>query len=101
MFRKLYETESEAVTVIIDGVSVVAELGETVAAVLLRQEEPWSRLTPVTRSKRSPYCMMGVCFECLAKVDGVDSIQTCLRAVCDRMRIERQTEKRRISPLTA
>jgi hypothetical protein len=96
MFRKLHESESGVLTINIDGVSAAADPDESVAAVLLRQAEPWSRLTPVTQSKRAPYCMMGVCFECLAEVDGVASVQTCLEPVCDGMRVSRQTGKRRI-----
>jgi predicted molibdopterin-dependent oxidoreductase YjgC len=101
MFRKLHEPGPRALTITIDGVSVSAEPGESVAAVLLRQAEPWSRLTPVTQSKRAPYCMMGVCFDCLAEVDGVASVQTCLKPVCNGMRVARQTGKRRIDALTA
>jgi hypothetical protein len=96
MFRKLHEPESGALTIEIDGVPAVAESGENVAAVLLRQSEAWSRLTPVSRRKRAPYCMMGVCFDCLAEVDGVASVQTCLKPVRDGMRVARQTGARRI-----
>jgi D-hydroxyproline dehydrogenase subunit gamma len=101
MFRKLHEPLPDGLTIEIDGVPAVAESGETVAAVLLRQREPWSRLNPVSRSKRAPYCMIGVCFECLAEVDGVTSVQTCLKPVCAGMRVTRQTGKRRIDPLSA
>lgn len=100
MFRKLHEPGARALTISVDGVFVLAERGESVAAVLLRQTELWSRLTPVSQSKRAPYCMMGVCFECLAEVDGVASVQTCLRPVCDGMRVRRQTGKRRIDPFS-
>jgi hypothetical protein len=34
--------------------------------------------------------MMGVCFECLAVVDGVTSQQTCLVEVKEGMKVERQ-----------
>ena len=98
MFRKLHELKSGGLTINIDGVPVAADPDESVAAVLLRQAEPWSRLTPVTQSKRAPYCMMGVCFECLAEVDGVASVQTCLEPVCNGMRVSRQAGKRRIGP---
>ncbi len=100
MFRKLHEPSPRALTITIDDISVSAEAGESVAAVLLRQAEPWSRLTPVTQRKRAPYCMMGVCFDCLAEVDGVASVQTCLKPVCDGMRVARQIGKRRIDALT-
>jgi hypothetical protein len=96
MFRKLHDIGADRVTIEIDGVPVVAEAGETVAAVLLRQAEAWNRLTPVSGAKRGPYCMMGVCFECLAEVDGVASTQTCLVSVRDGMRVTRQTGKRRL-----
>lgn len=96
MFRKLHEPGPGRVTIDIDGVAAVAEPGESVAAVLLRQNEPWSRLAAVTQSRRAPYCMMGVCFECLAEVDGIASVQTCLKPVCDGMRVARQVGKRKI-----
>lgn len=96
MFRKLHEPDPQRVTVHIDGVPTLAEPGESVAAVLLRQSEDWSRLTPVSGSRRAPYCMMGVCFDCLAEIDGVASVQTCLKPVCEGMKIKRQRGKRRI-----
>ena len=59
----------------------------------------WSRLTPVTQSKRAPYCMMGVCFDCLAEVDGVASVQTCLSRCVTACASARQIGKRRISTM--
>jgi NADH dehydrogenase/NADH:ubiquinone oxidoreductase subunit G len=40
--------------------------------------------------------MMGACFECLAVVDGRPNVQTCMMAVRDGMRIERQNGARTI-----
>jgi predicted molibdopterin-dependent oxidoreductase YjgC len=97
MFRKLHDPGPDAVTIFIDDVPVAAELGEMIAAVLLRQPEAWSRRTPVSLSPRAPYCMMGVCFECLAEVDGVASTQTCLTPVKAGMRITRQQGRRALS----
>lgn len=96
MFRKLHELSPDHVTVFLDGVPVTAESDETIAAVIVRQPEPWSRLTPATHGKRAPYCMMGVCFECVAEVDGIASVQTCLMRVADGMRILRPVGKRKI-----
>jgi len=98
MFRKLHEPGAQALTLTIDGVPVTAEPGETVAAVLLRQQTAASRTTPVNESPRAPYCMMGVCFDCLAIVDGVASTQTCLVTVREGMRVERQFGKRSVLP---
>ncbi|KRE24605.1 (2Fe-2S)-binding protein [Bosea sp. Root483D1] len=97
MFRKLHDPGPQAVTIFIDGRPVVAELGESVAAVLLRQQEGWSRTTPVSASPRAPYCMMGVCFECLVEVDGQGSVQSCLTPVANGMRIARQQGRRSLS----
>ncbi|MDD9731548.1 (2Fe-2S)-binding protein [Mameliella sp. AT18] len=97
MFRKLHNPGGTELTVYIDDVAVPAEAGESVAAVLLRQEACWVRLTPVKETKRAPYCMMGVCFDCLAEVDGVGSVQTCLTTVEDGMSIVRQLGKRRLA----
>ena len=96
MFRKLRDHYPGEITIEIDGVPAAAEPGESVAAVLLRQNDPWSRLTPVTQSRRAPFCMMGVCFDCVAEVDGNPSVQTCLKQVQNGMRVSRQTGKRRI-----
>ncbi|MYZ45300.1 (2Fe-2S)-binding protein [Schauerella aestuarii] len=96
MFRKLNESSAQALTLTIDGVPVVAEPGESVAAVLVRQQNPVARNTPVAQSPRAPYCMMGVCFDCLAIVDGVASTQTCLVTVRDGMRVARQYDKRKV-----
>ena len=97
MFRKLHDPGPQAVTIFIDGRPVAAELGESVAAVLLRQPEGWSRTTPVSQSPRAPYCMMGVCFECLVEIDGQGSVQSCLTPVANGMRIARQQGRRSLS----
>lgn len=98
MFRKLHDAGAPALTLTIDGTAVSASPGETVAAVLLRQEPAATRTTPVHESPRAPYCMMGVCFDCLAIVDGVASTQTCLVTVREGMRVQRQFGKRSLLP---
>ena len=89
MFRTLHEP-SDPVTLHIDGVAAMARPGETVAAVMLRQAEAWTRRSPISGERRAPYCMMGVCFECLAEVDGQGSTQTCLTVVREGMQVRRQ-----------
>lgn len=93
MFRKLRDpTPGLAITV--DGLAVAADPGDSVAAVLLRLEPPLARTAAVDGSARAPYCLMGICFDCLAVVDGVPSTQTCMTPVRDGMRVERQHGKR-------
>jgi predicted molibdopterin-dependent oxidoreductase YjgC len=96
MFRKLHEP-TQAVTVHIDGTPVSAEVGETVAAVLLRQAEPWARVAPVSGARRAPYCLMGACFDCLAEVEGLGAVQTCLMPVSEGMRVSRLTGRRELT----
>jgi predicted molibdopterin-dependent oxidoreductase YjgC len=90
MFRKLHEPADPAVTMSIDGVSVRAEVGESVAAVLLRNEPFHARESPTGCGKRAPYCLMGICFECLVIVDGTTTVRACTVVARDGMRIERK-----------
>ena len=64
--------------------------GTTVAAALLLNGAGPFRTTPVKSAPRAPYCMMGVCFDCLVEVDGKPSRQACLTTVRDGMVIRRQ-----------
>jgi hypothetical protein len=99
LFRKLDDPGGTPPTLslTIDGQAVSAEPGDSVAAALLRLSPPLSRTTPVKGSLRAPYCMMGVCFECLAIVDGVASTQTCLVEVQQGMCVERQHGRRQVA----
>jgi predicted molibdopterin-dependent oxidoreductase YjgC len=42
--------------------------------------------------------MMGVCFDCLAEIDGVANRQSCMIEVRPGMRISRQMRARAIDP---
>lgn len=64
--------------------------GISVAAALLMSGINRFRATPVSESPRAPYCMMGVCFECLVDIDGVPNRQSCLIEVAEGMRIRSQ-----------
>lgn len=90
MFRKARPGTPNA-TVIVDGQVVEAEIGEPLAAVILRTARPYTRTHPVSGAPRAPYCMMGVCHDCIAIVDGVASIQTCRVTVRDGMVVQRQS----------
>lgn len=96
MFRKLTSPSAsgDRLTIYIDNEATDAYVGETVAGALLRQASTIARTTPVKGTPRAPFCMMGVCFDCLAIVDGVASTQTCLVTVRDGMRVERQHGRR-------
>ncbi len=78
------------VTVLVDGQSVVAFEGESVAAVLVAQEGLATRMT-VNGAPRGIFCGMGVCYDCLVVVDGVPNTRACMTAVQTDMRIDRQS----------
>jgi D-hydroxyproline dehydrogenase subunit gamma len=95
MFRRLPDlTGAALVTVSIDGARIIARTGDTVAAALLLGGARTTRVSPVSGAPRAPYCMMGVCFECLVTVDGVGNRQGCLIEVQPGMRIETQKARR-------
>ncbi len=97
MFKKLPDAAAATVTVHIDGKPFEAPAGSSVAAAMLLAGESVTRAAPVSGAPRGPYCMMGVCFECLVQIDGVPNQQSCLIPVAAGMRIERQRGKPRIS----
>lgn len=88
MFERLPETAPATVSIMIDGKAVAARAGDTVAAALLAAGFERCRTTPVSGAPRAPYCMMGVCFECLVVIDGVGNRQACLVPVREGMRVE-------------
>jgi predicted molibdopterin-dependent oxidoreductase YjgC len=74
-----------------EGEELSAYRGDTVAAALLAGDHWQFRTTPVSGAPRGPFCMMGVCFECLVEIDGVANRQACMTEVRDGMRIKRQS----------
>ena len=87
-------TPGAPVAITVDGKAISARTGDTVAAALLAAGIDHCRTTPVTGAPRAPYCLMGVCFDCLVTIDGVGSRQACLVPVRDGMAIETQLGKR-------
>ncbi|TPJ71282.1 (2Fe-2S)-binding protein [Mesorhizobium sp. B2-7-1] len=73
-----------------EGSPVPFRSGDSVAAALLAAGVSPLRETPVDQSPRAPYCMMGVCFECLVEIDGRQNQQSCLTRACPGMIIKRQ-----------
>ncbi len=93
MFKRLGDTGT-AVTLKVDGKPIRARAGDTVAAAMLAAGLDHCRTTPVTGAPRAPYCLMGVCFDCLVTIDGVGSRQGCLVPVREGMAVETQLGRR-------
>ncbi len=94
----MYATRPEArpatVEVSVDGVAVMVPVGASAAAAVLLAGAAAIRETAVSGAPRLPYCMMGVCFDCLAEVDGAPNVQACMVTVAAGMRIARQAGAR-------
>lgn len=96
MFRRLPEDARAVVTLRVDGRSIEAREGDSVAAALLAAGLLQSRSTPVNQVPRAPYCMMGVCFDCLMSIDGVGSRQACMVPVRQGMEVRTQHGPRQL-----
>jgi D-hydroxyproline dehydrogenase subunit gamma len=94
MFVRLPEAGGTTVSLTIDGKRTEAQSGDTVAAAMIAAGLTHCRTTAISGAPRAPYCMMGVCFDCLVTVDGVGNRQACLVPVRGGMRIESQSGKR-------
>lgn len=101
MFRRLPEAAHDMVRFTIDGRDAEARRGDSVAAALLAAGMDACRTTPASGAARGPYCLMGVCFECLVVIDGVGNRQGCLVAVTDGMRVETQRGARNLGEASA
>lgn len=85
------DTSGETVRFTFEGRDVEARAGETIAAALIASGETTTRSSVVSGAPRGPFCMMGVCFECLVEIDGVPNRQACMIAVEPGMQVTRQT----------
>ena len=96
MFKRLPDAAGDSVEIVIEGKAVKARDGDSVAAALFAAGLLACRTTAVSGAPRGPYCMMGVCFDCLVTIDGAPNQQGCMIKVSPGMRIERQQGARRI-----
>jgi hypothetical protein len=97
MFRPRPETPRPTVAVTVEGRTIAVPAGASAAAAALVAGFDSVRET-VGGSERAPYCMMGVCFDCLIEIDDVPNCQGCMVEVRNGMRINRQIGPRRIDP---
>lgn len=86
MLSRLHRIE-QSVQFTFDGVVVQAERGDMLASALLAAGIDHVRQSVVSGSPRAPYCLMGICFECLVTVDGAQNRQACLIEVEDGMTV--------------
>lgn len=93
MFRQT-DKPVDTVTITFDEMPFEVGAGQTLAAALLAQGINALRKSIVGNQPRAPYCLMGVCFECLVQIDGVENRQACMTVVREGMRISSQSGAR-------
>jgi len=90
LFSFIEPDQRKQVTICFEGKDMQVPEGVSVAAALLANGVRHFRTSMVGQQSRAPYCMMGVCFECLVEIDDMPARQSCLIVVRDGMRIRRQ-----------
>ena len=87
---KIEMNETPLITVFFEVQALKVKQTVNVESALLSYNQLIFRTTPVTGASRGPYCMMGVCFDCLVEINGNANRQACMTQVEDGMRIKRQ-----------
>ena len=75
------------ITIVVNGRTCAAFIGETVHAALLASGYRVLRKTVKTGQLRGIFCGMGVCYDCLVTINGVPNQRACMTIVEDRMEI--------------
>ncbi|WP_404987376.1 (2Fe-2S)-binding protein [Caballeronia sp. LZ043] len=97
LFESLATGPTPMVSVDLDGTLRRVPPHYTVAAALLESGLAACRTTPVSGAPRGPFCMMGVCFDCLVEIDGVPNVQACMTRVRDGMRVRAMDGRARLA----
>jgi len=90
MFKRIDEKFSNPVNVWVEGNAVSVPAGSHVVAAVFAAGFDHTRISAISGQHRSPYCLMGVCFECLVEIDGIPNQQACQTVVREGMQIEIQ-----------
>ena len=89
MFKSTITKPGKPIEFFFEGETFTAMNGDSVAAALLRVGQ--TKFRHATNDDiRGPFCMMGVCFECLVEIDGRPNQQACQTILYSGMRIRRQ-----------
>ncbi|HEU0243552.1 MAG TPA: (2Fe-2S)-binding protein [Candidatus Limnocylindrales bacterium] len=71
-------TRRATFTITFDGAAIEVEEGQTIAAALIAAGRRSWRTTRVAGAPRGAFCGIGVCFDCLATVNGRPNVRACL-----------------------
>lgn len=74
----------------VDGVSIPAYEGETVASAILAHGSRVLRRTRLKDSPRGLFCGIGVCYDCLVVIDGTPNLRACMAPATPGLRVHTQ-----------
>lgn len=77
-----------------EGRAIPFRAGQSLAGALMAAGIVHFRKSPVSGSERGPWCLMGICYECLLRIDGNDNQRACSTAARPGMKVERQNGAR-------
>ena len=90
MARRIDEAAGPSLAFTFEGREIEARAGDTIASALFAAGVRTLRETPVSGAPRGPYCMMGVCYDCLVEIDGAPNRQACMVEARGGMLVRRQ-----------
>ncbi|NOQ63237.1 MAG: (2Fe-2S)-binding protein [Methyloprofundus sp.] len=96
MFKQLPNSDVEMVDVFLNQQKISVPMGTSVAAMALSNGLRSTRTTVISNSRRAPFCMMGVCYDCLMIIDGKANQRACMTHVAQDMHVESQ---QRVGPI--
>ena len=70
----------------VDGEAILAYAGETVATALLTAGQRALRHT-VKGQPRGIFCGIGICYDCLVRIEGVGNVRACVTPVREGMKV--------------
>lgn len=76
----------------VDGISVIAYEGETIAATLLANGIRAFRRTRKFNEPRGVFCGIGHCADCILEVDSIPNVRACITIVHPGMIVNTQKE---------
>ena len=77
----------------VDGKTILAYSGQTIAEVLLANGVKTLRMTR-KQASRGVYCGMGICYECRMVVNGIPNVRTCMTLATPGCKIATQDDSR-------
>ena len=88
VFKEFLNYSDKKIRIFINNCEFMVPENISVSAALLMHNFFIHRKNPISGNLRTPYCMIGVCFECLVEIDNIPNCQACLVEVYEDIKIQ-------------